>query len=242
MQQQSRRPVEYITMTKSVSGNKNVTCDEIFNQSHLSHLKVEDDMDDDNSASYCLHPPSLTSTYDDENDSQSFDLIADMISNDEISIDMSNNCEPHRDSSGMSMDHTTFEQSHIPAHSQPLKRHEYLCNGVSQYSGSYERPSTPSISTLSFRSQRIDELRNRRRSIELTYRELKSNISIPCDLTCKDSERFADSNKTSIPSHSYVHLSANTLEASADIICISIVMCLIYTISALYNDAISEIM
>ena len=94
MQQSNQLPVEYITIKKSYSTkgtvrsrNKMAACDNYCDQSHRSHMVFDND-DDDLSVSYCEPQPSLTRTYDDGNDSDHYDLIADMISYDEISVDL----------------------------------------------------------------------------------------------------------------------------------------------------------
>jgi len=223
----------------------------------ISQLTIFDPNDDDEcvSALRSVTQPSITCTYDsdtddDDNDSASFDLIADMISNDERSVDDEHSLD---DEMSIISDTHTANQSTVEYLTSAantitrkcLERNEKLSRSFSKLI-----PPTP----VPTRSNRLNEMKNRLRSLESQYQVQKAtpytepltptfhvdaSIDLKDSLICCIEDTPASPLRKTSKSASIKH---NVLESAGEIITINLIIGLFYLIYMLYNNAISMIM
>jgi len=227
----------------------------------VSQLTVIDSYDDDNYTPVPLSAaqPSVTCTYDSDDDSASFDLISHMISNDESSINSdaiteNQSTAEYLTSAANRITRKCLERNRklcpsilcgsIPSASTPACSNRKLCSTVSQ--------ELAPLTSIPGTSDRLHKMRNRLRSLEVQYTDQKhapfiksTTLSIPKDtstvvidsLICNEPHLSRSHTKFDIAS-----LTGTIIESAAEIITINLILCLLYLIFVLYKDAFTKIM
>jgi len=247
----------------------------------ISQLTVFDPNDDDEfvSASRSVTQPSITCTYDsdtdDDNDDDddsaaSFDLIAHMISNDEQSVDdvQSVTGEQSINSDTRTENQSTIEYLTSAANTitrKCLERNKMLSctfsfDSMQSIFSSTSVPSTPDTSTpvlstpVPLRSDRLSEMKNRLRSLEINYKEQKiaphTESSTPTfhvdkSIDLKDSIICCIDDSPASPirrKSKSAGLRKSVLESAGEIITINLILGLLYLIYVLSKDALAMVM
>jgi len=258
MLQQKTHPVEFITVIDNYNDNDTDDCgngivemmteryrsvESSVDQGHISQLTLADlyDMEDDNSVCYLTQQPSLSRTYDSCDDSASFDLIADMISDDELSINLVNITldQPTSQSNfpNSSPTYMNSAQSPITIVNKSLKR-----NGQDR--------SSNVLSKLSSRSQRLPEMKNKIKSLKVKYYHQRLEPTKKSEIPCTTDD-VTDSNE-SVACNEYpldernlepsaISMKQSMTETAGEIIFISCTIVFFYVIVMLYRDCVSSI-
>lgn len=208
-------------------------CDEGF-ISQLTVMGIRDD-DDDHTMPSVLQP-SLTCTYDsddDNDDNATFDLISHMISDDELSIN----------SITVTENQSTAE--YLTSAAKSIRRKCLERNRKLNHSISCETPRTTSVP---LRSSRLNVMKNRLRSLEVHHADRKyvpskrstvQSFHADASIDMKDPPQCASD--PPILQYKKALVKKSITEYAGEIISINLIFALLYLVFVLFRDVLAKI-
>ena len=227
--------IEYITIIegnsfKMIAGNDESGSNEQF----ISQLSFGAESDDDSK-------PSLTLTYDLDDDSDSFDLIDSMISNDELSIEYENSAICNSRTNDLN-DSDNFGLIDSLTSNDELSI-QYKSGAIRLSPSVHDRDASIDHMVLEQSPGTIEKKFIERKRNQLSTKQIPHEV-IHQEYQQLTSEEIAHCNnhKSSCLERSVVELERSVVEAAGEIVCVCIIVAFYYLIFMLYSDAISTIM